>query len=138
MNRVTRLVGITTVAMVWVMTLSVSALAGTPTNTNWLGAGSSERGTIEGAVGVCEQDQQNCGNIDGTMKVKLFKRKDGAWVKIAAKQATKQSQNLWSVKFTGAPRTGKCKMLGLYSGSETYDPSRDSVTGGCADSSWSV
>lgn len=128
--------GITALAMVWVMALIGTALAATPTHTNWIQAGSSSRGTISGAVGVCEIDQQECGEIDGTMKVKLFKRKDGAWVKIDAKQATKESGNLWSVEFTGAPKAGTCKMLGIYSGSETFDPSRDPIKGGCTDSNW--
>ena len=131
MNRDKRLLCITTVAMVWVMALGGPASAGTPTNTNWLGASSPEKGVIDGVVGVCEKDQQECGRIDGTMRVKLFKRIDGAWVKIAAKRAARESEGLWSATFTGAPRRGKCKLVAIYSGSDTFDRSRDAITGGC-------
>lgn len=131
-----KMLGVSAVAAASFMVIGGTAFAGQPTNTNFLHSGSSQRGTIEGAVGVCEQDQQECGAFDGTMKVKLFKKKDGAWVKIAAKQATKESESLWSVTFTNAPRAGKCKMVALYSSSATYDPSRDATKGGCTDPHW--
>ena len=132
-----RLLGITTLAVASIMAMSGTAVAAQPTTTFFTFAGGSG-GAIEGYVQVCPQGNGDCIE-EGSVKVKLFKRKDGVWVKIATKQAIDEGENtqgLWYVRFTGVPRSGKCKMVANFSGTEQQDPSRGSIKGGCADSDW--
>ncbi len=128
-----RFLGTTALIVGLTVGLSGTALAGQPTVTGFFAAGEYRR-TIEGVINVCESGQQEC-TPEGSVKVKLFKKKDGQWVRIAVKPAEQQGSS-WYVGFDGAPRAGRCKMTAIFSGTDTLDPSRGSVTGGCSEENW--
>lgn len=128
-----RLLGTTALALGLMVGLGGTALAGQPTATSFFAAGEYQR-TIEGVINVCESGQQECTSV-GSVRVKLFKKKDGEWVRIAVKPAERQGQS-WYVSFDGAPRAGRCKMTAIFSGTNTLDPSRGSISGGCSEENW--
>lgn len=128
-----RLLGSALSVVFLLVALSGHALAGESTKTGFFAAGAFQR-SIEGVINVCPSNSNECVS-DGSVKVKLFKKKDGAWVKIAAKPADNEN-GAWFVSFDNAPRSGSCKMTAIYSGTETNEPSRGSITGGCAEERW--
>lgn len=113
--------------------LSGSVLAGESTSTSFFAAGAYQR-TIEGVINVCTSSSDECLS-EGTVRVKLFKKQDGVWVKIASKLADNEGGS-WYVSFSNAPRAGRCKMTAIYSGTATYSASRGSTRGGCAEENW--
>lgn len=128
-----KLLGLAIAVGVLTMALGGIAFAGEPTRTGFFAAGAFQR-SIQGVINVCSDNSQECIS-EGSVKVKLFKKKDGQWVKIASKPATNEN-GAWQVSFDNAPRSGRCKMTAIYSGTETYDPSKGSINGGCAEESW--
>jgi hypothetical protein len=129
----TKLLGSALSVAISIVVLGGTALAAEPTRTGFFGAGAYQR-TIEGVINVCTDSSQECIS-EGTVKVKLFKKKDGAWVKIASKPADNEGGSYY-VSFADAPRSGRCKMTAIYSGTDTYDPSKGSITGGCGEENW--
>jgi hypothetical protein len=128
-----RLLGLAASLGALTMALGGVAMAGESTATGFFGAGEFQR-TIEGVVNVCPGSSDECIS-EGTVTVKLLKKKDGVWVKIASKVAQNESGS-WYVSFDNAPRAGKCKMTAIFSGTANYDSSRGSVTGGCSQENW--
>ncbi len=112
------------------------ASAAQPTETYFSGAGGFE-GAIEGLIWVNDGSDNNV--FEGSVKVKLFKRQDGAWVAKAIKQAVADPENApgyWYVKFAKAPKSGTCKMVAIFSGTDSWGPSKGSIKGKCSDRNW--
>ena len=114
--------------------LGGAAAAGQPTHTGFFAAGAYPPGTIEGVINVCPDGQNECIS-SGSVRVKLLKLRGGQWEKVAAKQATDEGQT-WSVRFRNAPTGGRCKMVARFSGTSSYEPSKGSTSGRCADENW--
>lgn len=127
-----RMFTITAVAAAILMIAGV-AVAASQTSTYFYSAG-GRNGTVQGSIQVCPDEGDQCAN-EGSVTVKLFKLKDGTWVKIA-RQVAELDGFLWYVKFRGAPTSGRCKMVANYSGTEQFEPSRASSKGKCTDSDW--
>lgn len=105
------------------------ALAAGPTATNVTGGGSNE-GRFDAVIFVNDGNDNNVS--EGSVKVKLFKRQDGAWVKKAVKQALLDSDlSSWHARFLNGPKRGTCKMVAVFSGTETWAASKGSIKGAC-------
>ena len=113
--------------------LSGTALAGQETTTEFISAGADRR-SIRGLIQVCATGSNECLG-EGVVTVKLFKKRDGQWVRIRVKNAY-EGDNVWQITFHDAPKAGRCKMVALYRGSDTHEPSRGSVRGGCSEEGW--
>ena len=135
MNARNRIFTITAVAAA-IMMIAGIALAATNTTSYFYSAG-GKNGKVEGSVQVCPDGADSCASdqVGGSVTVKLFRLKDGKWVKLAS-QVAESDGFLWYAKFTGAPKSGKCKMVAKYSGTDQNDPSKESAKGKCADSDW--
>lgn len=129
-----RAVTITAIVTALMMIAGV-ALAGRATDTEIYRA-SSYRGDISAQIGVCAEDASECPENEGSVKVRLFKLKNGSWVKIAAKKAKWAGMGGWQVTFEGAPRSGKCKLVARFSGTSKWEPSKDALKAKCDDREW--
>jgi len=107
------------------------AFAATTTHTSIVSSSVSGDPSRENAVIVVSSGNDNSEVVSAPVRVKYFKKVDGAWKKVDAKTVKTGGLGVAYVKFVPVAK-GTCKLTARYAGTDKYAGSRDAAVIDCA------